>query len=172
MQSNGFSLMIFIFLALPVIILFSNHDIFFIIIALILIISSIKNLYQTIIKPPDIQSENESIFEDYGEDEDLSSEGMGISARIVKNLVVILFYIYCTFFIYSIAFRAVVLIIILYWLHDTINSPARPTDSTDISTPPIKTNTSVQGALSFFVNIGSILMIIFVTCNKFIKRII
>jgi hypothetical protein len=172
MQSNGFSLMIFIFLVLPVIILFSNHDIFFVIIALILIISSIKNLYQTIIKPPDIKSDDESIFEDYGEDEDLSSEGLGISTRIVKNLIVILFYIYCTFFIYSIIFRAVVLAIILYWLHDTINSPAKPADDTDISAPPIKTNTNAQGALTFFVNVGSILMIIFVTCNKFIKRII
>jgi hypothetical protein len=165
--------MFFTLIVLPAIVLFSNQDIFFVMVAIFLLVTSIKNLYQAVISPADIrQNEFEDIFEDYNEDEDLNPENITVNTKIVKNLIIILFYIYCTFFIYSFIFKAFVYAIILYWLYDTINPSPKTAEAGSLVSDPIKPNSNLRNILSFFVNTGTIIMIVFVTCNKFIRRII
>ena len=126
MQLQGFMFMILTFIVLPVFILFSNHDIFFIIMSLILLVNALRSIYISTlgykkgIPKPD--EEDEEFMDDMETSIDFDFKRFDTGTRVAKYAVSILFYIYCSFFVSGIPIKILISAVILYWIYYIINT--------------------------------------------------
>ncbi len=191
MQRNILLIMMYVLIVLPLMMLFADDNAFFVIIALIITVFSMKNLHRMILSKNDYDPAIEedpgaftNIMDDIPQEE---AERFGILTRIICNMIIILFYIYCIFNLNSIVAKALTIVLILYWLHETFNNGMSAEDTEDAGT--IRQESAIAGdvnvssrsagfsistvkVFSFIMNMGSILVILFVACNKFIRKLI
>jgi hypothetical protein len=114
MQLQGLLIMLFILAVIPIMILSSNHEIFFILMAVILLVSSVKNLYRGLLGANSGSLESDSDpEEDLEEILDLDMEKFGIGIDIAKSLITILFLAYCAFYLNFLFFKAATALAIL-----------------------------------------------------------
>ena len=119
MQLQGLMFMLFILLIIPVMAL-TNHFIFFAIMAIILIITSIKSIYARFF---DIESQEEDDDSDEDAEEEfedllnLDMKKFGKGIYIVKDLFIILFFVYCSFYLKSILLKIDAALLILIQIH-------------------------------------------------------
>ncbi|OGO81558.1 MAG: hypothetical protein A2Y21_02890 [Clostridiales bacterium GWC2_40_7] len=120
MQLQGLMFMLFILLIIPVMALSTNHLIFFAIMAIILIITSIKSIYARFF---DIESQEEDDDSDEDAEEEfedllnLDMKKFGTGIYIVKDLFIILFFVYCSFYLKSILLKVDAALLILIQIH-------------------------------------------------------
>jgi len=120
MQLQGLMFMLFILLIIPVMALSTNHFIFFAIMAIILIITSIKSIYARFFHIDSREEDDDSDEEAEEEFEDLLKLDMkkfGTGIYIVKDLFIILFYVYCSFYLKSIILKIDAALLILIQIH-------------------------------------------------------
>ncbi|HOJ11733.1 MAG TPA: hypothetical protein PK733_14215 [Clostridiales bacterium] len=126
MQLQGFLLMIFIFVILPVFVLFSNHTVFFIVMSVILFINSLRLIYYSIsgLKHviPEIDEEDKEFIDNIEASTGFNFKRFDTGADISKYLIIILFYIYCSFFIRSVYIKILISSVIVYWIYHIIKS--------------------------------------------------
>lgn len=160
MQLQGLMFMLFILLIVPVMVISTNHYIFFALMAIILIISSIKNIYTRFF---DLDSEDEEDSDNETEEEfedllNLDMKKFGTGIYIVKDLFVILFFLYCSFYLKSIFLKIDAALLILIQIHHIKgilggNNPVKKKVS------PIGRNLALVSGILSLVLIG------FTTCN-------
>ena len=101
MQLQGFLLMIFTFVILPVFVLFSNHNIFFIVMSLILLISTLRSIYIAIVGYkkgiPPLSEEDQDILDEIESSIDFDFKRFDTGIRVARYAISILFYLYCFF---------------------------------------------------------------------------
>ncbi|NJD01737.1 MAG: hypothetical protein FIA99_03880 [Ruminiclostridium sp.] len=127
MQLQGLIFMLFILLIIPVMVLSTNHYIFFAVMAVIIIVSSIRNIYLRFLDADsrkdvdDLDDEAEEEFEDLL---NLDMKKFGNGIHIVKNLFLILFFVYCSFYLRSIFLKinaALLILIQIYHIKSVIS---------------------------------------------------
>ena len=157
MPLQGLMFMIFILLIIPVLALSTNHFIFFGVMALIISVISIRNIYNRFF---DIDSDGGYIDEEATEEiEDLINLNMkkfGTGINVVKELSLILFFIYCSFYSGSILLKIVAALLILiqiYYIKGILNDKDK------------KEPTSFSRNLTMLSSILSLVLVIFTTCN-------
>ncbi|HHV96345.1 MAG TPA: hypothetical protein GXX37_07720 [Clostridiaceae bacterium] len=126
MQIHSFLAMIFVFVILPLFLLFSNHIIFYITMSLILLIDSIRSIYFSIsgkkIITPELDEEDLEFIDNLKTTTGFDLKWFNTCLKIARYLIVILFYIYCSFIANSMIVNILVTIVILYWIHRIIDS--------------------------------------------------
>ena len=160
MQLQGLMFMLFILLIIPAMALFTNHFIFFAIMAVILIISSIKNIYLHFF---DVDSEEDDDPDDEAEEEfedllNLNMKKFGIGIYVVKDLFLILFFVYCSFYLKSILLKIDATLLILIQIYHIKSILNRNNHEKKEANPLDRNQTLVSGILS-------LLLIVFTSCN-------
>ena len=109
MQSKSIVAIFIAIMLIPILALFSNHEIFFWVLSLIILVFSAKNIYRLItgesLKSNDSDDEIEEELEELV-DIDFKTLGTGLS--VISSLLVILFLIYCAFYLEAFILKAVV----------------------------------------------------------------
>lgn len=159
MQLQGLMFMLFILLILPVLALSTNHIVFFVVMAVILTISSIKNIYtrffDIVSEEDDSDNEAEEEFEDLL---NVNMKKFGTGVYVVKNLFLILFFIYCSFYLKSILLKidaSLLILIQIYYIKGVI--------STDVANE--KEFNPFDRNLIMVSDILSLLLIVFTSYN-------
>jgi hypothetical protein len=165
MQLQGFMFMILTFIVLPVFILFSNHDIFFVIMSLILLVNAFRSIYISAIGYkkgiPRTDDEDEEFIDDMEISIDFDFKRFDTGTRVTKYAVSILFYIYCYFFVSSIFIKILISAVILYWIYYIVNT----IKENDIFSMAFSKKKS-QRVLSAMANSAAAIVILVVALNK------
>lgn len=165
MQLQGFLLMIFTFVILPIFVLFSNHNVFFIVMALILLVSALRSVYISITGYkkgiPPLSEEDQEILDDLEFSMDFDFKRFDTGIRIAKYAISILFYFYCSFYVNNILARILIAAIILYWIYYIINT----IKNNDIFRMAFS-RSKYQRIISAIANSAAAIVILIVAYNK------
>lgn len=108
MQSKSLAFLFIIIITIPIIALSTNHEIFFVVMSLIITVICVRYIFRLIsgesLKGNEADEELEEELEDLI-GIDIKKFGKGIS--VASNLLVILFMIYCAFFLKTIIIKSV-----------------------------------------------------------------
>lgn len=168
MQLQGLLLILFMLFIVPIIILFTNPNVFFIIVSVILFFLSLRNIHIILfnINEPYEEQDDELIeYLEFTLNIDIRKFGKGL--KVVIDLIFILFFIYCIYYINSIWLKSICGLIILYWYIDIIWVSNKNIDSV------VKvSNAYLKNTFIILVNSITILLITVVIYNKFMKGVI
>lgn len=160
MQLQGLMLMLFIMVAIPLMVIFANHNMFFIIIALILFITSFKNIYKLLFNIAIDDEPDDDLTEELEDLMNIDMKKFGAGINTVKGLIVVLFLAYCIYFQVSLLLKLVTISALLLQVVNIIN----------IKKGTIKSKTGLNGFRFHLSGIFNIVVIIFTFCNKFIGQ--
>lgn len=163
MQSKGSMLIFMAILAFPIIAISTNHNLFFGALSAIVSLVSFRYLYYLLIKDD---------FEDQQPDEDLEAEleeladidlrKVGTGLSITYNLMVILYLIYCAFYLDTILLKGIAAFAILLQMHFIIKKVGNK------ESPYDKNRNKPQILLS---SVSNIVVVIFAVLNKILRLI-
>lgn len=163
MQSKGSMLIFIAILAFPIIAISTNHNLFFGALSAIVSIVSFRYLFYLLFKYD---------FEDQQPDEDLEAEleeladidlkKVGAGLSITYNLMVILYLIYCSFYLDTILLKGIATFAILLQLHFIIKKVGYK------ETPYNRNQNKPQILLS---SISNIVVVVFAVLNKILRLI-
>jgi hypothetical protein len=164
MQEQGILVMLFVMFVMPMVLLFSNHDTFFIVIALILFISSAVSLKSKIFgkKVPMPSNEETELLDDVEEYVNLDLEKFGTGTKVFRHSIALIFFVYSSFYVESILFRVLIALVLVFWVYKILEdvladgSPLLP-----VISPLLK------DFLTIFTSAATLLIIIAVALNKF-----
>lgn len=132
MQSKGSVLMFLLILVFPVIAIFSDHQIFFVIMSIIIAVVSCKQIYNLLSGKGFADRENEEELEDELEDMiDIDIRLFGTGMSIAFNLLVVVFLIYCAFFLDTVLLKgisALAIILQIYFIIKKLGSKFQGSD--------------------------------------------
>lgn len=165
MQLQGLMLMLFMLVVFPVVILFADHDIYFVLMAFILLVVSIKNIHTVLFHPGQVSlGTNEESGEELEDMMNVDIKKFGIGTKVSRNLFIILFFLYCAFYIHTLVLKILLAIIILFRLHSTLS---------DIKENGARENKERSMSGNFFmilINVCNIIIIAVVALNKFVSE--
>jgi len=114
MQSKGSVLIFLAVLAFPIIALSTDHDIFFAVTAALVTLAAIKSIYNLIVLNGFEQIElDEDLEDDLEELIDIDVRKFGDGLNIIVHMIVIVFIIYCAFYLETILLKCVAALAIL-----------------------------------------------------------
>ncbi len=118
MQLQGLLFMVFFLLVLPILALSTHQLIFFAVMAAIITFGAIQNIYNYFLSVgPDDDFEEEAA-EDMEDLLDLNMRNFGVGMQIVKNLLLVLFFVYCSFYLNSILLKIAAVLLILIQIYN------------------------------------------------------
>jgi len=161
MQSKSTVFVFMSLITLPIIMLSSNHEIFFGITSLILTVSSVKYFYELFLDneiPPDA-SEAE-LEEELEELIGIDVKKLGTGLSIVYNMLIILFLCYCAFFMETLVFKAVASFAIMLQIYFIVKKSGKH---------PVDFRPDLYKPQLILSNILNLSMIIFTVINKLYK---
>jgi hypothetical protein len=104
---------------LPILLLSANHNVFFVLVGLILLFSSLKNIFVFFTDNKDSQDmEDEETIEDFEAASGFDMKRMGFGVKIALNLIIILFFIYSSFYLNPFWIKIIIALSILYRIFD------------------------------------------------------
>ncbi|NLD48398.1 MAG: hypothetical protein GX660_14605 [Clostridiaceae bacterium] len=162
MQLQRMLLILLMLIIIPIIIISSNDSAFFIILAIILSLASLKSIIENLfISIEDDIDLSDDMIDEIEDQTNLNIYKFGIGLSVIKDLVIILFFVYCNFYLYSFIYKILFTFVTLYWLNDLVSSIKNPD----------KNNSQLKGIKVRFINVltnlSSLLIIIIVAYNKF-----
>lgn len=164
MQLQSFLAMLFIFVVLPVFILFSNHTIFFIVMSLVLLVDSLKSIYFSVTGKnqirTDISEEDEEFINNLKTDTGFDLKWFSTCVMVARYSIAILFYIYCSYSVKNIFLNILISIVIIYWVNKIIVS-IKGNNNSKINIP-----SWFEKIISFTANTSSAFIIAIVTFIK------
>ncbi|MDP4182351.1 MAG: hypothetical protein Q8942_14835 [Bacillota bacterium] len=165
MQSEGLIFIFFLLFIIPIIILFANPNVFLAILSVFVLLSSIKNINGVLFG----EKNSSEIFEEEIEEEfedlpDIDLKKLLTGIKVVGNIIVVLFFSFCMFFVKNIIFKEISILIISYRIIHLINMLG--IFYVYDSFPVLK---KFKGTGLLVLNSFSIIIITVVCCNKFIK---
>lgn len=115
MQLQGIMLLFIMLIMLPIVMLSANHNVFFVIVAIVLFISSIKNIFNLFFnREIELNKEDEELLEDIEITSDIDIRKFGSGLKVVTDLVIILFFLYCAFYMSVLWLKALIAFSILF----------------------------------------------------------
>lgn len=168
MQLEGMLLLLVMIIIIPVLSIVSNDTAFFTILSLVLSFSSIKNIITTffpVINEDD--EETKELLEELEENVDFDIHKIGKGLEIAKALIIILFFIYSSFFVDLILYKAAISFIIVYWIRYIVESVKSKEDDGELSSD--RSNSFFEKGLSLLINILSLFIILTSAYNIFLK---
>ncbi|MCX7712031.1 MAG: hypothetical protein N2484_19480 [Clostridia bacterium] len=160
MQLQGLMMMLLMMVIIPLMILTSNHEVFFIILSLVLLFSSLRNLYELFARPEEeIESEEEADSEELEDFFGIDVRKLETGLSMVKNMMIILYLIYCSFYVHYFWIKIFIFSLAFYWIYDIILSVQNRERSTEV-------NLAVTVKLSF-VYLSTISIIILTALSKY-----
>jgi len=165
MQSEGILFLLIMIIIIPVIFIISNDTAFFIILSLILFFSSMKKILKPFL-PDDRENDEETkeLVEEVKDNINLDFNKLKLGTRTAKALIIILYFVYSTFFMSFLYYKVVAVFIIVYWIRYIAQNIKNNADE-EINS---ENQTSFFGrALSLIVNIISLILILTTTYHKF-----
>jgi hypothetical protein len=165
MHLQSLMMMLFILFIVPIVILFTNPNIFFVIIALVLVFISLRNIHTVLFNIYDDQDNepDEELIEDLELSLNIDMRKFGKGIRVVIDLIFILFFVYSVFFINSVWIKALFGIIIFYWCTDIILILGKRHKITEILLATRRVSTIIV-----LTNSITIILITIAICNKFL----
>ncbi len=165
MHLQSLMIMLFILFIVPIVILFTNPNIFFVIIALVLVFISLRNIHTVLFNIYDDQDNepDEELIEDLELSLNIDMRKFGKGIRVVIDLIFILFFVYSVFFINSVWIKALFGIIIFYWCTDIILILGKRHKITEILLTTRRVSTMIV-----LTNSITIILITIAICNKFL----
>lgn len=163
MQLEGFIFFLFFLVVFPMMVLFADHDVFFMIVSLALIVLSVKNIYTLLSynSKGDVQvadEETEYVEEAYG----IDIRKVDLGFLVAKQLFVILFAVYCYLFIHALWQKAITLFVALHAVRTIIIGLM---DSESQEENLFETG-FIEKLFEFCSSVAVILLIVFVAMNK------
>lgn len=161
MLSKSMVVLFIVVIAIPIIALSSNHEIFFWVASLILTVLSARYIYR-LVSGESLHGNDadEELEEELEELIDIDVKRFGTGLSVIYNLFVILFLCYCTFFMEAFMLKVIVSLAILLQIHFIIKKTRR---STPVFNPD---RHKPQILLASILNIA---VIIFTILNKLSK---
>ena len=118
MQSKSLVFLFIVVVTIPIIALSTNHEIFFGVVALIIMVLSIRYIYRLITGETfQITEVDEELEEELEELMDIDVKRFGTGLSIVYHLLVILFLCYCALFMETIVLKSIAAFAILLQIH-------------------------------------------------------
>lgn len=162
MQLESMLMFLLMLIVIPILAISANDTAFFIIFAAVLAIAALKSIYNALFDTEIEPEENgNEIIDDIEEQIDLDMRRLGTGFNVVKGLIIVLFFVYCTFYLNFIWLKVLSSLVILYWL---VSIKDNLTSDTQEDAP--KRNIFSR-ALFIIVNISSLVIISFSAYNKF-----
>jgi len=126
MQSKSIVILFIVIMLVPVMALFSNHEIFFWVLSLILLVLSFRNIYK-LVSGKSLQSSesDEELEEELEELIDINVKKFGTGLGVISSLLIILFLFYCAFFLEAFLLKAIVAFAILFQIHFIIKKTGK-----------------------------------------------
>ncbi|TYQ14790.1 UNVERIFIED_CONTAM: hypothetical protein Cloal_1169 [Acetivibrio alkalicellulosi] len=157
-------LIIIMLIIIPVVAISSNDTAFFIITSLVLVIATIKSFHTNFfgIDKKD-NSDNNELLAEIEDQINLDLYKIGKGFQTIKTLIIIVFFIYCTFYFHDLWLKALSAFVIVHWINTLIyNLNEKVEDKPKEKVGPIKRFYLI------IVNLSSIVIITFSAYNKFI----
>lgn len=158
MQLQGLILFFLIITIIPILMLFTEHNIFFAIMSVILFFSCFSKLKKLLFSTEKQDNEQDTdTSEEYESEFNIDIKKFTTGIDIVKKLTIILFFFYCIFFIDMFIFKVLTAFTIVVRLYEMINSIGSDK----------QTNTLHIRVLAFLSNAFSIFIILYTAYQKF-----
>lgn len=168
MQFDSVLIILLLLFIFPIIILFSNPNIFFVITSIIIVLSSMKKINMILFENNTHDDNNENIDEEVIEEFESISEidfkKLIKGIRSLWNLFVIIFFVYCIFYVNNIVLKEISIILIAYRLLKLIDI----LNIINIA-KSVPFFYKIKNFSSIIINSFSIIFITIVCCNKFIR---
>jgi hypothetical protein len=168
MQFDSVLIILLLLFIFPIIILFSNPNIFFIITSIIIILSSLKKiniiLFDGETRDESIENIDEEMVDEFESISEIDFKKLVKGIRSLWNFFVIIFFIYCIFYVNNTILKEISIALIAYRLFklfeilSIINCKYF-----------IPFFDKIKNLSSILANTFSIIFITIVCCNKFIK---
>ncbi len=167
MQLQGMLFILLMLIIVPILVISSNDTAFFIIFALIMVIASFKSINNNLFNNEDDSDDsNIEFLEEIEEQLNIDINKFGAGLKVVKDLAVIIFFIYCNFYLNTIWLKVILTLLILYWVTDLKSVIHSMKESLDVdSKSTIKTR-----FISLIMNLSCLLIIAVTTFNKFLYK--
>jgi NADH:ubiquinone oxidoreductase subunit K len=168
MQLQGLMLILLLFLIIPIITVFANHNVFFIVISFSLLINAINSTLSLFLKASgeaeeSVDGVSVEIIEELEEMTNIDIKKFDTGITVSKNLIVILFLFYCSVFVYTTILKAIIAFLVVISIRNIIQRLILKSDlSLQKSTQNFK-----QKMIILTSNIGAMILIVFVIINKF-----
>lgn len=165
MQSQGLIFALLMLSAIPLSLILSDHEVFFIIAGFYLLVTSIKNSHVRSLRRHQkmLSLFVDSDAEEYEEETGLDFRKINTGTRIVKSLVIILFILYCNFYTSSLFFDLLTAFICVYHINDIIMYLKHYKRN-----HPLKIS-KLKGLAFLGVNFATAVLIVVVAFNKFTR---
>ncbi|MCX7922737.1 MAG: hypothetical protein N3B21_12125 [Clostridia bacterium] len=165
MQLQSLMMILFMMVIIPVMMLFSNHNLFFVVLAAVLFFSSLRNLTAKVFSvtgAPD--DSDDSLYQELEDMVNIDVHKFGKGAKVAKDLIIIVFFTYCIFYIDSFFLKLLTLVAILYWIRSIVINISVRLD-TSIHDSIVKINKLFY----IFINVATMILIVLVSWNKFVN---
>lgn len=166
MQLEYMLLIIIMLIIIPIVAISSNDTAFYIITSIIVTISSLKSFYNNFfgISEEEMDEEDIEFLEEVESQINLDLYKLGKGFQTIKSLIVILFYIYCAFYLHHFWLKTLSTFVIVHWIYTLINNLKKSFN--DYS----KENVSFLKRLyMLLINIFALLIITFSAYSKFFQ---
>lgn len=161
MQSKSLVFLFIIVIAIPIIALSSNHEIFFGVASLIIAVLSVRYIYRLLTGESLQSSESDKEMEEELEELiNIDVKRLGTGLGVVYNLFIILFLCYCTFYLETFLLKAVASFSILLQIHFIIRKTGKHT--------PVFNQDQLKPQI-LLASVLNIAVIIFTILNKLSK---
>ncbi len=163
MQSKGMVLLFLAIFALPLIAISTNHNLFFVLISIVLVVLSSRDIF-SLISGNSLQDQqlNEELEEELEEFVDIDLQRFGTGMSVVYNMIVVLFLIYCAFFLNTLLLKCLTAFAILMQIHFIVKK---------IKDKNHFYNKNQQKPQIFISGISNIAVVFFAVLNKIFRLI-
>lgn len=168
MQLEYMLLIIIMLIIIPIVAISSNDTAFYIITSIIIAISSLKSFYNNLfgINVKEMDEEDKEFIEEVESQINLDLYKLGKGFKVIKTLVIILFYIYCAFYLQHFWLKALSIFVIVHWVNILIYNLNKSIDDKDSR----KEIHFLGRFYMLIVNIAAIVIITFSAYSKFLYR--
>lgn len=168
MQQQGLLFVLFMLIIIPIIMLSANHNVFFILLAIVLSVVSVRSIFSLLLnRSRDPEEMDDELMEELEETVNVDIKRFGIGTKVVRSLIAILFYVYSLFYIHRLWLKIIIIMVILHWMYIMANNIGTRS-SVSISGPKRK---KLNRSFLVFVNLCAIVVIVLVAYNKFVDKI-
>lgn len=161
MQLEGFLFLIFFLIVFPLMVLFTNHNVYFILVSLALLIISFRNIYDLFSKSSlydkVLNDDTDNVDDLYGIDIDR----IEFAIFIAKKLFVILFALYCMILSYTLFQKAIAIFISIHAVRQIVIMIINTKNEEENS------DNYFEKCMDFLASVGTIVLIVMVAYNKF-----
>jgi hypothetical protein len=168
MPLQGLMLILFMIIIIPILIIFSNHDVFFILISFVLLYASLKNIITKIVDFKTSNSEpEEDLSEEFEQTMNVNVQKFKKGVFVTKNLIIILFLIYCSFFISDFLLKTIMSIVLTIRIVDTFK--ALNTIKSEASSAVLD---RIKAVYPIFIDLLTAAIIVIVSINKYFNFVL